>query len=213
MAQLLAPDVVQVPVAPFGFANAYVLGEVLVDAGFPWSRRTLAPLVRSGRVREHALTHAHADHLGATPWLADAGVPVAVSARDADALATGEVLTHRSVLVRTVMRPMHPRPVEPARRLVEGYVVGGFEVLEVPGHTPGPLAFWRASDRVLVTGDAAWNVLPRRQASPVPAGFGAEHDAARRSFQRLLALEPQVVAFGHGQPLRGPDEVALAFGR
>lgn len=212
MVEILAADVVRVPVAPFGLANSFLLGDVLVDAGFPWSRRTLAPLVRSGRVREHALTHAHADHLGATPWLADAGVPVAVGARDADALATGEVLTHRSALVRAMQRPIRPRPVQPTRRLVEGDVMGGFEVLEVPGHTPGSLAFWRSSDRVLVTGDAAWHVLPAR-AAPVAAAFGSDHEAARRSLERLVALEPRVVAFGHGLPLRGPDQVARAFGR
>ena len=57
---------------------------------------------------------------------ADVGVPVAVGAADADALATGEVLTQRSDLVRAEMRPMRPRPVKPTRRLVEGDVVDGF---------------------------------------------------------------------------------------
>lgn len=41
MAETLAADVVRVPVAPLGIGNAYLLGDVLVDAGFPWSRRKL----------------------------------------------------------------------------------------------------------------------------------------------------------------------------
>jgi hydroxyacylglutathione hydrolase len=209
--ETLAPDVVRLPVAPFGLGNAYLLGDVLVDAGFPWSRKRIAGLVRAGRIREHALTHAHADHLGATPWLAEAGVPVAVGARDARALASGEVLTHRSAVVRAMQRPLKPRPVEPTRELVEGDIVGGFEVLEVPGHTPGSLAYWRSSDRVLVVGDAAWHVLPGR-ASTIPAGFGDDHQAAHRSLRRLIALDPHVVAFGHGQPLRDAAEVERALG-
>lgn len=212
MPDTLAAEVIRVRLAPLGLANAYLLGDVLVDAGFPWSRRVIRPMVRAGRIREHALTHAHADHLGATPWLADAGIPVAIGARDADALATGEVLTHRSGFVRALQRPIRPRPVEPTRRLVEGDGVGGFEVLEVPGHTVGSLAFWRSADRVLVVGDAAWHVLPGRRASPVPAAFGTDHASTHRSFDRLLALEPHVVAFGHGSPLRGPAEVERAFG-
>lgn len=137
-------------------------------------------------------------------------MPVAVGAKDAPALATGEVLTHSSALIRAMQRPLRPRPVQPSRELVEGDVVGGFEVLEVPGHTPGSLAFWRSSDRVLVVGDAAWNLLPGR-ASPVPAGFGSDHAATRRSLDRLVELEPHVVAFGHGTPLRSPAEVERAF--
>jgi hydroxyacylglutathione hydrolase len=212
MPETLAPDVVRLRTAPLGLANAYLLGDVLVDAGFPWSRRTLQPLLREGRIREHALTHAHADHLGGTPWLAESGVPVAVGAKDAEALATGEVLTHKSAAIRAVQRPIRPRPVEPTRRLVEGDLVGGFEVLEVPGHTPGSLAFWRSSDRVLVVGDAAWHLLPGHRASPVPAAFGSDHDAAQRSLARLAALQPNVVAFGHGSPLRDRAAVEHALG-
>jgi hydroxyacylglutathione hydrolase len=211
MTETLAPDVVRVPVAPFGLGNAYLLGDVLIDAGFPWSRKKIAELLRAGRIREHALTHAHADHLGATPWLAEAGVPVAVGARDAAALASGNVLTHSSAVVRAMQRPLKPRPVEPTRELLEGDIVGGFEVLEVPGHTPGSLAYWRSSDRVLVVGDAAWHVLPGR-ASAIPAAFGHDQQATRRSLERLTSLDPHVVAFGHGKPLRDPAEVERAFG-
>jgi hypothetical protein len=49
-----------------------------------------------------------------------------------------------------------------SRTLREGDPVGGFEVLEVPGHSPGALAFWRERDRVLVCGD----VLPTSACDP-----------------------------------------------
>src|SRR5918999_567156 len=44
------------------------------------------------------------------------------------------------------------------RRLKEGDEVGGFQVLDVPGHSPGHVAFWRESDRVLILGDVLNNV-------------------------------------------------------
>ena len=53
-----------------------------------------------------------------------------------------------------MMGPSHPV----ARRLREGDEVGGFTVLEVPGHTPGHVAFWREKDRVLVLGDVVTNM-------------------------------------------------------
>lgn len=44
--------------------------------------------------------------------------------------------------------------------LWEGDQLAGFEVLETPGHSPGHLAFWRESDRVLVLGDVLFNISP-----------------------------------------------------
>ena len=42
--------------------------------------------------------------------------------------------------------PAHPV----ARKLREGDEVGGFAVLETPGHCAGHVAYWRASDRTLI---------------------------------------------------------------
>src|SRR5205823_12844163 len=52
-----------------------------------------------------------------------------------------------------------PHPV--ARALVEGDEVAGFTVLEVPGHAPGHVAYWRESDRVLILGDVLNNMNVR----------------------------------------------------
>jgi glyoxylase-like metal-dependent hydrolase (beta-lactamase superfamily II) len=40
-----------------------------------------------------------------------------------------------------------------AWRLREGDEVAGFEVLHVPGHSAGHVAYWRESDRALIVGD------------------------------------------------------------
>ncbi|MCC6007655.1 MAG: MBL fold metallo-hydrolase, partial [Rhodobacteraceae bacterium] len=83
--------------------------------------------------------------------------------------------------------------------------VGDFEVIETPGHTMGHLAFFRASDRVLILGDAAMNLtLPlfapglRLPLKPVTEDMAA----ARASLRRLAALRPEVLCFGHGPVLR-----------
>ena len=49
-----------------------------------------------------------------------------------------------------------PYPV--ARRLREGDEVAGFKVLDVPGHSPGHVAYWRESDRALIAGDVLNNM-------------------------------------------------------
>jgi hydroxyacylglutathione hydrolase len=83
--------------------------------------------------------------------------------------------------------------------------VAGFRVLEVPGHTPGHLAFWRESDRVLILGDVLNNVNVRTGIPGLhepPWFLTADPAENRRSARKLLPFEPRLVLFGHGGPLR-----------
>jgi glyoxylase-like metal-dependent hydrolase (beta-lactamase superfamily II) len=99
-----------------------------------------------------------------------------------------------------------PHPV--ARSLREGDVVGGFAVIEAPGHTPGHLAFWRERDGALVLGDALFhrNPVTLRRGLTEPFRFATiDPQANRESLRRLAALRPVVVCFGHGAPLRDTD--------
>jgi glyoxylase-like metal-dependent hydrolase (beta-lactamase superfamily II) len=96
-----------------------------------------------------------------------------------------------------------PHPV--ARALEEGDEVAGFTVLEVPGHSRGHVAYWRASDRVLILGDVlnGMNVRTgRRGLHEPPEIFTPDPRRNRQSARRLAALEPALVCFGHGPPLR-----------
>ena len=67
-------------------------------------------------------------------------------------------------------------------------MVAGFEVLEVPGHSPGALAFWRQRDRVLVCGDVVANfgLRPSRPRLVLaPAALSSDYAQNRRSAARL----------------------------
>jgi glyoxylase-like metal-dependent hydrolase (beta-lactamase superfamily II) len=89
--------------------------------------------------------------------------------------------------------------------LREGDSVAGFEVLHVPGHSAGHLAFWREADRVLVLGDVLNNidVMTGIRGLHEPKWFFTPDPAEnRRSARRLAPLEPALVLFGHGAPLR-----------
>ena len=99
--------------------------------------------------------------------------------------------------------PEHPV----ARRLREGDEVAGFPVLEVPGHSPGHVAYWRERDRALILGDVLNNVDPRtgRKGLREPLEiFTPDPVRNRESIRRLAALEPALCVFGHGAPLRDP---------
>jgi hydroxyacylglutathione hydrolase len=91
--------------------------------------------------------------------------------------------------------------------------VAGFEVLEVPGHSPGALAFWRARDRVLVCGDVVANfgLHPSRpRLLLAPAALSWDDQANRRSARRLAELRPRLACFGHGFAVSDPGRFAAA---
>jgi glyoxylase-like metal-dependent hydrolase (beta-lactamase superfamily II) len=103
-----------------------------------------------------------------------------------------------------------------ARRLAEGDDIGhGFTVLDAPGHSTGHVAFWREADRTLVCGDVFFNIgFSLRPGLREPPGFLTTDPARNReSARRLAALDPALVLFGHGPPLRDPDALrAFAAG-
>lgn len=196
--------------APRSLFNSVVLdgpdGTVVVDAGFPWSGRRLAGLLRGRDVVEHMVTHAHGDHVGATAWLCEhTGATLAMSAVEADAFADGDIAWHAGAAARWSIAPLGRRRRQVDRRLSEGDTVAGFEVIAQPGHSPGLLALWRRADRTLVVGDGPINVSTdpdRPRWMPLPAMLHHDPAAAVSSRRRVLDLEPALIVSTHGLPVR-----------
>jgi hydroxyacylglutathione hydrolase len=75
----------------------------------------------------------------------------------------------------------------------------------VPGHSAGHVAYWREFDGVLILGDVLNNmdVITAIPGLTVPKDYLTPDPAEnRRSAKKLAALEPKLVLFGHGAPLR-----------
>lgn len=212
----LAPGVTLLRGGPGLTLNVYLLEDVVVDSGVRWSSRILARQLRGVTIAAHALTHAHFDHAGSSAWLCRAfDVPLWCGVRDAEAISRGRVDSHGSALVNRLQRVLLPVAAQPvARQLREGDTVGGFEVLEVPGHTAGSLAFWRARDRALVCGDVVANMARRgkdvRLVRP-PAALSTDAVENGRMVRRLAELRPRLVCFGHGPPVTDPGRFAAAI--
>ena len=209
----VAPDLLRMSFGPVrDGVNIYLLGDVLVDSGPSWQGRKLLRALRGRSVRGHAITHAHFDHLGASHLVAEKlAIPVWCGAGDRSAVESGDPA---SVLPRP-HRPAHrfagmlagaPQPVSGTLR--EGDEVGGFTVIETPGHTPGHLAFWRQDDRSLVLGDVLFNRNPvtlRRRLEEPFSTFTWDPAVNRESARKLARLEPELACFGHGAPLLDAD--------
>lgn len=212
--ELIAPDLHLVPSRPAYAFNAYLMGGVLVDAGIrrsgPRIRRALGTTVPTA----HALTHGHADHQGSSAQLCAAyDIELWAPAGEADNVESGDLmpLGVDNLVTRWQLRHWAGPAWPVARRLREGDDVGGFTVLETPGHSPGHVSYWREADRTLVAGDVLFGRHPltgRPGLHEPPALFTPDPARNRDQIRRLAALEPAVVCFGHGRPWR--DTAALA---
>jgi glyoxylase-like metal-dependent hydrolase (beta-lactamase superfamily II) len=180
------------------------------------------------------LTHFHPDHAGSALELARIwDCPVYLHPGELP-LATGDFgaitkyagpLDHWVIL--PLMRAMGRRRREAmlagsslgdvARALDPGAAVPGlpdWQCIPTPGHTPGHVSFFRANDRVLITGDALVTLkvnslsgllLQRQGLSGPPRYTSWSWRAARESVATLARLEPNVLAGGHGTPLTGAE--------
>ena len=89
-----------------------------------------------------------------------------------------------------------------------------WKYIHTPGHSPGHISLFRKRDRVLLAGDAfvttrqesVWSVMMQtRKLTGPPRYFTCDWAAAATSVKKLAELEPETVATGHGQPMRGEE--------
>jgi glyoxylase-like metal-dependent hydrolase (beta-lactamase superfamily II) len=107
------------------------------------------------------------------------------------------------------LRP-HIQPLPDDGKTLPG--LPGWHCVPTPGHSAGHVSFFRERDGALIAGDAfattdlqSWTALPLgvREISLPPLPFTPDWESARESVRALAALEPRLLACGHGLPLRG----------
>lgn len=144
------------------------------------------------RVAAYLLTHGHVDHVSALAEVhAMMPAPVAMHPRDAR-----WAFTPRAAMPPYYDTPRSPGPI--ARELGEGQTWSdiGFEyrIIETPGHSPGGVAFYFETEKVLFSGDSLFRGSIGRSDLP-----GANPSDLAHSLRKLLDLPDEtVVHCGHG---------------
>jgi hydroxyacylglutathione hydrolase len=198
--------------------NVYLVrdgdGVVVFDGGIKAMTKAVAAAgARLGGITRLVLGHEHPDHRGIAPGL---GVPVhGHPDGKADAESDGGMHYVDWSKLRQPTRTVMPRllkvwdggPVQIADTVSEGDDVAGFEVIHLPGHAPGQIGLWRASDRLALVSDCFYtlDINSGRKGPPrVPhAAFNQDTEQARASIRKLAALEPAAAWPGHTDPVTG----------
>lgn len=170
------------------------------------------------------LTHGHFDHVGSLDGLLDRwSCPVYAHPLERPYLTGRSPYPPPDPLVGrgafSVISRFYPRgPIDISAHLEMLPAGGGvpglpeWRWIHTPGHTPGHVSLFRERDRTLIAGDALTTtkqesltavVAQRRELHGPPAYFTHDWHAAGMSVQKLAALNPEVLASGHGEPLRG----------
>jgi glyoxylase-like metal-dependent hydrolase (beta-lactamase superfamily II) len=202
---------------------------VLIDAGLRFSGpRLLREATRHFGGRPPSaivLTHGHFDHVGALPWLLRRWQDVPIYAHPAELPFLNDRVRYPAPEPRVGggfmawSSLLYPRTGAPIPQQVEALpadgsvpALPGWRWIPTAGHSSGHVSLWRDQDRVLISGDA---VITTRQESalavlrqsvevrPPPAYFTPDWRTAYASLVRLRALQPHILAAGHGLPVMG----------
>jgi glyoxylase-like metal-dependent hydrolase (beta-lactamase superfamily II) len=188
------------------------------------------------------LTHDHPDHAGSALELARMwSCPVYVHPDELPLAAIGDLSTVEKYanpldrwIILPLLRLMPRRWVESMlskaslKEVAQAFDPGAttpslpdWECIHTPGHTPGHVAFFRTSDRVLIAGDAIvtvnlnsfwgfllWGLRLNKQRVSGPPWYSTWNwQAAKESVAALVGLEPHVLASGHGVPMTGEETI------
>ncbi|HLT01254.1 MAG TPA: MBL fold metallo-hydrolase [Geminicoccaceae bacterium] len=219
----------------FLFVNVYLCGTpaswVLIDAGLRGAAGTIMKVAAERFGAGNApqaivLTHGHFDHVGALPGLLEHwDVPVYAHRLElphltgqADYPPPDPTVGKGAMALMSIAYPNAAIDLGARVRPLpdDGSVphMPGWRWIHTPGHTAGHVSLFREADRCLIAGDAFVTVkqeslyavaTQEREVHGPPAYFTPDWANARRSVERLVALDPAIAATGHGTPMRDEE--------
>ncbi|MDN7011813.1 MBL fold metallo-hydrolase [Methanoculleus sp. FWC-SCC3] len=170
------------------YANSFVYGNVLIDAGV----LPMAVEPHAAAIDTIVITHAHYDHIAHVKEIARLCGDAAVCVHEAD--APGLADDTRSLAMHF---GAHSPGIVPDIVLHDGDRVGNLRVIHTPGHTAGGICLYDEAEKLLFSGDTVFTGGSfGRYDFP-----GGDRTALAASIERLSALDVEGLYPGHGEPV------------
>ena len=197
-----------------GFVYAYLIladdSCVLIDTGLDRSAKKIIGYIKNAGFTMDQLTaiminHADGDHYGGLHTLQTlSGAKVYASSIEADAIEQGvssRKLTptgFQKLIFSVISQFIKPIPASVNQNPQNAEtlpILDGLEVIATPGHTPGHLAYFLPSMRILFAGDSITGSSDKLISSH--GANTADEAQAKESFKKLYELKPEKVLAGH----------------
>jgi alkyl sulfatase BDS1-like metallo-beta-lactamase superfamily hydrolase len=219
--------------APFG-ANVYLVttpaGNVVIDTGIadqaPDAKKLLVA-ESHGPVKYIVLTHGHADHIGGIDLWREAGTQIIAQRNYVElvnyvARLEGFFAPRNAAAFGRPPKAAGPwagnfgAKIAPTIFFDQTYkfTLGGveFDLFSTPGETPDHLTVWIPAYKTAFIGDN-YNGFGEPEPMSFPNLFAIRGTKPRwaldwiSSIDKVLALKPEVVLSGHGEPIKGNAEI------
>ncbi len=169
------------------YANAYLAGSVLIDAGV--TPVSIEPY--RNQIAHIVLTHSHYDHIAYLHHLAEyTGADVYIHSLDASGLTSD-----RDSL--SMQFGAHAPGIQADHLLAEGDTIDRWTILHTPGHTMGSICLYDPETKTLISGDTVFSDGAfGRYDFP-----GGSRNMLEESLLRLHEMEVEGLYPGHGLPV------------
>jgi glyoxylase-like metal-dependent hydrolase (beta-lactamase superfamily II) len=221
----IAPGIHSMAQRQGGRVHAFLLDDgeslTLIDTLYDTDgHRVLEELASMGRtvsdIDNIVLTHAHRSHLGGARALKEqSGATVFAHDWETDIIRGERKAQPVSLVPQRPLRAYFPLQVGLAlgvgkhppcpvdHGVSDGDRIGPLEVFHAPGHSPGHLSFYWSERRALFAGDA---IATWPEVSAGWPAFNLNEKQHRESLRRMAGFDSEIVAVGHGEPIRSGGE-------
>jgi len=190
--------------------NSYFIGgdvPVLIDPGHQHLVKNLINQMEKDKNRFEDIrlifaTHVHPDHFEATQTFARAGVLLALHPEEEKFMKEAGGEFYRGF-------GMEMPEIKVDFFLKEGELKLGtktLQVLHTPGHSPGSISLYWPEKKALFTGDVVFAMGVGRTDFP-----GGDGNLLRDSIERLARLDAEWLLSGHGEVLKGKENIQRNF--
>jgi alkyl sulfatase BDS1-like metallo-beta-lactamase superfamily hydrolase len=212
-----------------GISNSYLVttsdGDVLINTGMhfeaPEIKRRFAA-VSANSIRVIVFTQGHADHVGGWSQFDAPGIETIAQADHADVReywrGLQPFMTARTAKLWSRDLPDADRSIQPPEPVVtttfldsHAFELAGrrFELYSTPGgETTDSLVVWLPEERTVFTGNLTGPLFGHIPNLYTPRGDKIRSAIAYlHSVDRVIALEPEVLITGHGEPIIGTEGI------